>query len=198
MDRRNLLNQHSICFRCLSSSTHQAKDCTTPVKCTECHSDKHLAALHAGPPSGSVEQNNDPRGAQQNGEEPTNVVASCKEMCGTSTGEKSCSKICPANIYPQGHPESKIKAYAVIDDQSNCSLAKPKVFNLLNMNGKASPYTLKTCSGMIQARGRRTRNLIIESLDGTQSHSLPMLTECKVIPDSREFQLQLLLKSTLI
>lgn len=114
MDRRNLLNQHSICFRCLSSSTHQAKDCTTPVKCTECHSDKHLAALHAGPPSGSVEQNNDPRGAQQNGEEPTNVVASCKEVCGTSTGEKSCSKICPANIYPQGHPESKIKAYAVI------------------------------------------------------------------------------------
>lgn len=82
--------------------------------------------------------------------------------------------------------------------RGHCSLAKPKVFELLNMNGKASQYTLKTCSGMIQARGRRTGNLIIESLDGTQSHSLPMLTECEVIPDSREFQLQLLLKSTLI
>ena len=47
------------------------------------------------------------------------------------------------------------KAYVVIDDQSNCSLAKQKLFDLLCLEGEATSYTLKTCSGTTQARGRR-------------------------------------------
>ena len=90
------------------------------------------------------------------------------------------------NIYPNSQPENKIKAYVVIDDQSNCSLAKPKLFDLLNLVGKATPYVLKTCSGTSQAMGRRAHNLVVESFDGMQSHMLPILTECSAIPDSRE------------
>ena len=57
-ERRNLLSQHGICFRCLSSSTHLAKDCVTPVKCSECQSDRHVAALHAGPPASPQQPSN--------------------------------------------------------------------------------------------------------------------------------------------
>ena len=34
--------------------------------------------------------------------------------------------------------------------------------------------------------GRRAHNLVIESFDATQSHTLPILTECNAIPDNRE------------
>lgn len=91
------------------------------------------------------------------------------------------------NIYPNSQPENKVKAYVVIDDQSNCSLAKPKLFDLLNLGGKATPHMLKTCSGTSQAIGRRAHNLAVESFDGTQRQMLTTLTEeCGAIPDSRE------------
>ena len=84
-----------------------------------------------------------------------------------------------------GHPANKTKAYVIIDDQSNCSLAKPKLFDLLKPS-EAQPYTLKTCSGTSQASGRHAHNLIIKLLDGTRGHKLPAPTECDAIPDSRE------------
>ena len=74
----------------------------------------------------------------------------------------------------------------VIDDQSNCSLAKPKLFDLLKLEGATTSCTLRTCSGTSQVTGRRARNLIIESLDNAYSYALPVLTECDAIPDSRE------------
>ena len=65
------------------------------------------------------------------------------QLCGNVTG----GKIYLVNIYANRHPKNKVKAYVVIDDQSNCSLAKPKLFDLLNLAGKATPYLLKTWAG---------------------------------------------------
>ena len=50
-ERKNLLSQHGICFHCLAATNHLAKDCTTQIKCFECHSDKHVTALRTGPPT---------------------------------------------------------------------------------------------------------------------------------------------------
>ena len=109
------------------------------------------------------------------------MTSSCTEVRVNTMAGKSCAKICLVNIYPNRQAENKIKAYVVIDDQSNCSLARPKLFDLLNLGGKATPYMLKMCSGTSQAIGRRTHNLVVESFDGTQSHAamhmLPILTE---------------------
>ena len=123
--------------------------------------------------------------AHQYGGEPA-VTSSCTEVCGNTMAGKSCTNICLVNIYPNSQPKNKMKAYVVIDDQSNCSLAKPKLFDLLNLGGKVTPYMLKTCSGTSQAAGRHAHNLVVESFDGTQSHMLPILTECSAIPDSKE------------
>lgn len=56
-----------------------------------------------------------------------------------------------------GQPKNKIKAYVVINDQSNRSLAKSKLFNMLDLEGEASPYMLKTCS---QPRSRVLRQCL--------------------------------------
>lgn len=184
-ERQNLLSQHRICFHCLATTNHLAKDCATQVKCSECHSDKHVTALHTGPLSKPAAEEVELKDAHQYNGEPA-VTSSCTKVCGNTMGGKSCANICLVSIYANSQPENKIKAYVVIDDQSNYSLAKPKLFDLLNLGGKATPYMLKTCSGTSQAMGRRAHNLVIESFDGMQSHTLPILTECNAIPDNRE------------
>ena len=132
-----------------------------------------MAALHTGPinkPTTQVEQQQE---VHQQGKEAIKVSASCTE-------------ICLANIYMRGYPANKGKVYVIIDDQSNCSLAKPNLFDLLKLDGEAKPYTLKRCSGTSQSSRRCAHDLIIESLDGTHSYTLPVLTVCDAILDSRE------------
>ena len=163
-----------------------AKDCTAVVKCNQCQSDKHMAALHTGPIDKPTTQVGQQQEVHQQGEEPSQVSASCTEICGGTAGSRSCSKICLASIYVSGHPANKIKSYVVIDYQSNCCLAKPKLFDQLKLGGDAKPYTLKTCSGTSQASRRHAHDLIIESMDGTCTHTLPVLAECNAILDSRE------------
>ena len=69
-ERKNLLSQHRICFHCLATTNHLAKDCVTQVKCSECHSDKHVTALHAGPPGKPPPKEVELKDAHQYGGEP--------------------------------------------------------------------------------------------------------------------------------
>lgn len=75
--------------------------------------------------------------------------------------------------------------YAVLDEQSNKSLAKTKFFNLFEVKASSNPYTLKTCSGKTETSGRRAANFIIESMDGKLQLPLPTLIECDMVPDDR-------------
>ena len=53
------------------------------------------------------------------------VTASCTQVCGQEGFKgKSCAKTVLVNVYPEHHPNQRIKAYILIDDQSNRSLAK--------------------------------------------------------------------------
>ena len=122
---------------------------------------------------------------QQQGGKPSQITSACTEICGNHHGGKSCSKICLANIYVNSQPDTKIKAYVVIDDQSNCSLAKFQLFKRLNLDGETSTYTLRTCAGTTLMEGRCAKSLVIESLDGRKTH-LPTIIECNAIPDSKE------------
>ena len=89
----------------------------TQVKCSECHSDKHVTALHAGLPGKPPPEEVELKDAHQYGREPA-VTSSCTEVCGNTMAGKSCTKICLVNIHPNSQPKNKIRAYVVIDDQS--------------------------------------------------------------------------------
>jgi len=147
-----------------------AKDCRVTLKCLECNSEKHVSALHPGPPPttrGSQEVDKDD-GGEVNGNALTPVTSKCTEICGNSDGQHSCSKISPVIVYPAGRREEAKKMYAVLDEQSNKSLAKSEFFHLFNITTTSDPYTLKTCSGVTKAMGRRATNLMIE-IHGSQN-----------------------------
>jgi hypothetical protein len=45
-ERTTIQRKNRVCFRCIASCEHLAKDCKAKVVCTECGSNKHLVALH--------------------------------------------------------------------------------------------------------------------------------------------------------
>lgn len=181
-ERKGFLKDNSICYRCCASTKHMAKDCKVSVKCTECDSDRHVSALHPGPPPSQHEEAKDDREQQ---EEQPDVTSKCTEICGTSPQRRSCSKICLVNVYPTNHPAKTQRLYAVLDDQSNRSLAKTQFFDLFGIKGNPSPYTLRTCSGTVETAGRKACHFTIESLDGKTTVALPPLIECNTMPDDK-------------
>lgn len=88
--------------------------------------------------------------------------------------------------YPEDQPEKIIQTYAVLEDQSNRSLARPEFFNHFGLYEKPSPYTLKTCSGVMETTGWRAAKFVVESCDGKIKIKLPTLIDCKMIPDDRD------------
>lgn len=53
-ERKAYLKEKCICFKYCALSTHVVKECNRPLLCQECNSDKHLSALHPGPPHGKL------------------------------------------------------------------------------------------------------------------------------------------------
>lgn len=192
-DRKKFIMDNSICFRCCASTTHQAKNCDMAVKCTECGSERHLAALHPGPappfpkpfsPSKEDGGEQEEYGGEQDATS-GHVTSQCTEVCGAGFRGKSCSKICLVNIYPDGQRQEAKKIYAILDDQSNLSLAKTEFFEMFGIQGITTPYTLKTCAGTTETKGRRAYGYVIESVDGKTSIPLPTLIECNQVPNNR-------------
>lgn len=98
---------------------------------------------------------------------------------------RGCSKICLVSVYPQGQREAATRVYAIIDEQSNKSLARTEFFEIFSDDSLPSSYTLKTCAGSIETSGRRARGYMLESLDEKICVPLPILIECNELPDNR-------------
>lgn len=187
-DRKKLLKENNICYRCLASTTHQAKECKATIKCDECGSERHLGALHPGPAPSTSKPPSFPKehGGEQEPAQEVDVTATCTEVCGNEITGKSCSKICLVQVHHRGEPHNTKKMYAIIDDQSNESLAKTEFFDMFAIQGSTMPYTLKTCSGVTQVSGRRACDYVVQSFDGKMSFPLPMLIECNAIPNNKD------------
>ncbi|KAI4897604.1 hypothetical protein NFI96_009502 [Prochilodus magdalenae] len=187
-ERKAFLKENGICFRCCSSTSHQAKDCKAIIQCSECNSDKHIAALHAGPAPCQQSQLAAPlktmAGRERNLLRLQSLPQSAQRSVETA-GQPSPVPKSVSSMYILKTNLRRRRAYAILDDQSNRSLARSSVFEMFNIADNTSPYTLKTCAGVSEAVGRRARGFIMESADEKTSLALPTLIECDQIPDNR-------------
>lgn len=193
-DRKRFLSDQRICFKCCESNMHRAANCSVPIKC-ECGSTLHSTGMHNGQlqprQSQSISQQNGvivntaPPVQHNGGESVQSVIARCTQICNNLNSDfssKSCTKlvlvnICKGNI--------NVKCYAMLDDQSNTSLAKPELFDMLNVSSDEIEYTINSCSGIHVAHGRRVKDCTLSSIDGSVSYNLPTLLECPDIPNNR-------------
>ena len=63
--------------------------------------------------------------------QPPEVTSRCTEVCGDGLPARSCAKICLVQVFRQGQRERSVKMYAILDDQSNRSLARAEFFQPL-------------------------------------------------------------------
>ena len=148
-ERRDLLKKSGFCFKCCVTSEHMSRDCKEKLKCEKCESTNHITEMHFS---------KDTQASKTQSEEETNetgVKATCTKICGKGFSGKSCGKTILVRVYPKDRPDQAMVTYAILDDQSNASLAKPEFFDHFNIIGTYLPYTLTSCAGQIQANGRR-------------------------------------------
>ncbi|CAC5372300.1 unnamed protein product [Mytilus coruscus] len=184
-ERREIVKKNGICFKCLNGK-HLAKDCKANIKCEKCGKTAHCTAFHFE--RQTREHNGGER--QVENQPPDQISTKCTEICDdsadpTSFQGKSCAKTLLVKVYPEGKPEVSVTTYAIIDDQSNRSLACSTFIDHFNETTEPVEYMLASCSGKTVQHGRRTTGYILESLDGTTQLKCPSLIECNEIPISK-------------
>lgn len=183
-ERWKFLKEHRLCFRCCESDQHVKRSCKEEVKCADCGSTTHSAALH----SAGIESEGPlfAHGGESDSSVPVTVSSNCLQICGDGFRGKSCAKNILVRVYQEGYPEKAKTMYAIVDDQSNRSLVRSGFFDLFGIEGDTLEYKLSSCSGLSTAYGRRARGFVVESLDRKVSFQLPTLIECDQIPGVRD------------
>lgn len=178
-ERKRFFKDHKLCFKCCVSNSHISKDCTVAIKCDQ----KHANALYSeDQPEAKFQPSQSMK--VQGGE---NARPLCTEICGSGFSGRSCGKLLLTRVYRADSPQKCITLYALLDDQSNRTLARSDLFDMMEIPESDSlQYTLSTCAGRSSASGRKSSNLIVESLDGTFSIELPTVIECNQIPTDRQ------------
>ena len=200
-ERKQILSQNNLCYKCCSMKKHIAKHCKANIHCEVCKSKKHPTGLHVDKndvgkseqvknsethetPASHGGEGQDPLSINSNDEQ---LVSTCTQVCGDSFQGKSCGKTVLVKVYPKGQANKALKLYAIVDDQSNRTLAKTEFFDYFDVDtDNQIEYSLSSCTGLASCRGRQTSGYIIESLDGSTKINLPTLIECSQIPDVRE------------
>ncbi|KAJ8364971.1 hypothetical protein SKAU_G00138020 [Synaphobranchus kaupii] len=145
-ERKAYLKDNGLCFRCCASVSHTARDCKTVLRCRECESIHHSTAMHPGPAFtterpviNELEPEDERKGT------PTTaplVSSTCTAVCGQGLMGRSCSKICLVRVYPRGQRDRSVNMYAILDDQSNRSLARPDLFDIFSIE-QPSPLLIE-------------------------------------------------------
>ena len=197
-ERRNMLKQHGICFKCCAGK-HIFRDCNQQVSCTECKSTDHTTAMHIFKNRDTNTNSYTGHGGEKtsssvvknvttsitNTEGNQNVNSKCTQICQNAFGGKSCAKIVLVNVWHALSDKPPVRVYAIIDEQSNCSLARKELFDMFDLNTEQEHYSLTSCSGKVSMSGRRAQDFIVESLDKDHQINLPTLIECDSIPNNR-------------
>lgn len=139
-ERMKFLGEKRICFRCCASTNHIKKDCKEIVSCKECNSSSHPTALHIDTPSVLHTA-----ALAHSGEAPIDITSKCTQICGRFPG-KSCAKILLADVHLQDRPDNRVRAYIMLDDQSNRTLASSQLFDSLGIEGQDVEYILTSCA----------------------------------------------------
>ena len=223
MERRQILKEKRMCFRCCETNEHVARDCKVNIRCGLCNSYTHPSALHvecalpprhhggeqryvygperppmvplrppAAPPQVQNAEHHPPGPPHMNTPNqvpvstPSIVTSNCIEVCSDQQlCGKSCAKIVPVNVYSKNNPHEIVQIYAILDDQSNRYLASQEFFDKFDIQSATAPYSLQTCSGTVDAGGRRATDYIVESVDGSTCIEMPTIIECDKIPNNR-------------
>ncbi|CAG2239173.1 unnamed protein product [Mytilus edulis] len=173
VDRRALLKKNGLCFKCCVGR-HIFRNCDKNVLCSECKSTDHTAAMHIYASQDRVQKPNNSQGGE------SSVNSKCTQICGNTFAGKSCAKIVLVNVRHTTMDKQPISIYSIIDEQSNCSLARKELLDYFEVNTEPEQYSLASCSGQFTMTGRDAveAHHILEQRLG--SHNQPFAQKLKI------------------
>ena len=201
-EREDFLSKKKACTKCCSPG-HITDHCKKSLSCGICKKSDHVAAMHdnvaeqpkvlSAPPVRNGGESNVVSSSHNKANTVSSsctgvstVNSSCTEVCHDPHVSRSCAKTLLVRIFHKDEPGKDVLAYAILDDQSNGSLATSKFFEIFNEKGPESPYSLRSCAGLVNVAGRRATGYSVQSLDYSNTISIPLLIECNEIPNNRE------------
>ncbi|XP_056016958.1 uncharacterized protein LOC130053620 [Ostrea edulis] len=186
-ERKDILREHGFCYKCCMSK-HLSRNCKATIKCDICGNKRHATAMHPdqGPSNVTASVSTVADGGERKLPTKSTVDSKCTELCEQTLCGRSCAKVVPVRVYPLGNKDSAVRMYAIIDEQSNRTLARSEFFNLFDTHNETQTYTLFSCSGRSICSGRRACGFVIESIDGSYQINLPTVIECDDIPNNRQ------------
>nr|XP_027232694.1 uncharacterized protein LOC113824146 [Penaeus vannamei] len=170
-ERKKLLKENRICFKCCISKNHLSRDCPEDITCKDCGS-----SWQEKPEQSVVKESVR--------EQALNVTNKSTGVCEEFPG-KSCAKILPVYVFHESNPRKRMKSYVILDDQSNKSLAKGELLDFFDVRSVAEEYIITSCSGRSVMTGRKAGGLCIQAVDGSLQMSLPTVIECDELPNNR-------------
>lgn len=168
-ERLELCMSRGICFSCLSQG-HTARQCKKKIQCEVCKK-PHATALHRFP---SEEKR------QESTEETVRATNNCVNCSNTTT-----SMILPVWIHHKNDPDRRVKAYAVLDDQSDTCFVTDDVINKLGVTGPFIKLELGTMHAIEKIDTQRIDGLIVSRFDGKVDIPLPKTYTRANIPGQR-------------
>ncbi|XP_061189704.1 uncharacterized protein LOC133197612 [Saccostrea echinata] len=186
-NKHDFLKSRELCFRCCKGK-HRTNKCKLKLSCDVCKSDRHVTCMHfhrdTGQENGGESSSKESLSAK--GDENI-ITSSCIQLCGKDNVGRSCGKIVLVNVYQSNRPELTFRTYAMMDDQSNRTLAGSKFFDHFGLEGNDCVFTLNSCSGSVTFSGRTAEGFVIEPVSAEQKLYLPkMIIECDEIPNNRK------------
>ena len=152
-DRKKILWENGLCFRCCSLNKHIAKQCKAKVFCEVCKNGSHPSGLHVDgnstPPIQPKPDGGESRATKGLDDKiPHNVPVDsrCTQVCGKFG--KSCAKTILVRVYHEKDQVNFRELYAILDEQSNHSLASIEFFYTSDEYGSTVEYTLRLCAGV--------------------------------------------------
>ncbi|CAC5415958.1 unnamed protein product [Mytilus coruscus] len=131
---------------------HLRKDCQENIRCSECKGTSHTTAMHVFKIGSQDGIKSKPEASASNyGEEKSSkeeVVTKCTEVCKGGVG-KSCAKIVLLDILHVQKPNTRMRIYAIIDEQSNSSLVHGDILDYFDIKAESRQYSLSSCSDHI-------------------------------------------------
>ena len=155
-ERKELLRTRKVCFNCLTSDKHVAKNCSQPkLECKICQG-KHSTVLH-DPSKHDKDEQSLPKSDSANN--------ACSQVCGKFQPTRSCARIVLLQIFHSERPELRIPTYAVLDDQSSDVFITNSLLDELNAQYEDVTLQINTIVGKDSVRTRKVNGLQVQDIE---------------------------------
>ena len=195
-ERLALVRSKGLCFGCLKRG-HQSKNCRARLNCEKCGK-QHPTPLHDPTYKERSVNQNTPESSRSdsahshqassevaNDDRDSNLnVSVCSAISGRDMVTNSL--IIPVYVFRKGHPELKVKVYALLDDASDTTFIKTVVKDKLGIPGVNSKLILSTMLGSEEITVCRVDGLVVERIDQRVQVELPRTYSRDQIPSRRD------------